>query len=55
METTAIAARTARTATSIYGTVREVTINAKGIVYTTSGVLLGDVEGMERVGWEFAA
>lgn len=42
------------TATSTYGTVREVTINAKGYVHTVSGVLLGDVEGMERLGWEFA-
>lgn len=42
------------TATSAYGTVREVTISAKGTVYTTSGVLLGDVDGMERLGWEFS-
>jgi hypothetical protein len=46
------------TATSTYGTVREVTITTKGrdrMVHTTSGVLLGDVEGMERLGWEFGA
>lgn len=43
-----------QTATSLYGTVHEVTISTKGIVKTTSGVLLGDVEGMERLGWEFA-
>jgi hypothetical protein len=42
------------TATSLYGTVREVTISDKGIV-KTNGVLLGDVDGMERLGWEFAA
>ena len=44
------------TATSTYGTVREVTISTKGdvhYVHSTSGVLLGDVEGMERLGWEF--
>ena len=41
-------------ATSTYGTVREVTISTKGTVHTTSGVLLGDVEGMELLGWEFA-
>ena len=46
---------TTATATSTYGTVREVEITAKGTVYTTTGVLLGDVEGMERLGWEFAA
>ena len=42
-------------ATSTYGTVREVTISAKGYVHTASGVFLGDVEGMERLGWEFEA
>jgi len=44
---------TTATATSTYGTVREVTISAKGLVRTTSGVLLGDVDGMTRLGWEF--
>lgn len=41
------------TATSVYGTVRAVTINAKGLVHATNGALLGDVEGMTRLGWEF--
>ena len=41
------------TATSAYGTVREVILSPKGYVHTVSGVLLGDVEGMERLGWEF--
>lgn len=41
------------TATSTYGTVREVAITDKGLVFVGS-VLLGDVDGMERVGWEFA-
>ena len=42
------------TATSAYGTVREVTISSKGLVHAISGALLGDVEGMQRLGWEFA-
>lgn len=41
------------TATSLYGTVREVTITATGTVYATNGALMGDVDGMERIGWEF--
>jgi hypothetical protein len=41
------------TASSLYGNVHQVTISDKGIVKTASGVLLGDVEGMERLGWEF--
>ena len=45
-----------KTATSIYGTVHEnVTITPKGTVHTASGVLLGDVDGMERLGWEFTS
>jgi hypothetical protein len=46
--------RDMNTATSTYGNVHEVTISAKGIVRTASGVLLGDVDGMELLGWEFA-
>lgn len=42
------------TATSQYRTIA-VEITAKGTVYTTSGVLLGDVDGMTRLGWEFSA
>lgn len=41
------------TATSPYRSLT-VTINSKGYVHTTSGVLLGDVDGMTRLGWEFA-
>jgi hypothetical protein len=45
-----------KTATSAYGTVhRGVTISPKGTVRTATGVLLGDVDGMERLGWEFTA
>lgn len=40
-------------AVSTYGTVREVVIRPSGLVFTASGVVLGDVEGMERLGWEF--
>lgn len=42
------------TATSAYGTTHEVTIDDAGIVRTTSGVLLGDVDGMTILGWEFS-
>jgi hypothetical protein len=42
-------------ATSVYGTVREVTVSAKGMVHTRTGVLLGEVADMERLGWEFTA
>lgn len=42
------------TATSTYDRVLDVTISDKGTVYTTTGVFLGDVEGMEAQGWEFA-
>lgn len=45
METTAVA-------TSQYRSL-PVTITAKGTVYSEKGVFLGDVDGMERLGWEF--
>jgi hypothetical protein len=40
------------TATSTYRSLT-VTINSRGYVHTTKGVLLGDREGMELLGWEF--
>ena len=43
------------TATSIYGTVREVTISDAGLVHALNGAFMGDVDGMTRVGWEFSA
>lgn len=42
------------TVTSVYDTTHEVTISVAGIVKTATGVLLGDVDGMTRLGWEFA-
>lgn len=36
-------------------TVHEVTVTPAGMVYAANGALLGDVEGMERLGWEFRA
>lgn len=44
---------TTATVTSAYGTVHvDATIDDRGIVRTESGVLLGDVDGMTRLGWE---
>jgi hypothetical protein len=42
------------TATSTYGTVREVTIDSRGLVFTGS-VLMGERGCMENLGWEFSA
>ena len=43
---------TTHTATSAYRTI-EVHIAPSGIVQAANGALLGDVDGMERLGWEF--
>jgi hypothetical protein len=45
---------TTKTATSAYRTIT-VEITDKGSVYATTGAFLGDVDGMERAGWEFAS
>lgn len=45
---------TSHTASSAYRTIA-VEIDDKGIVRTESGVLLGDVDGMTTLGWEFSS
>lgn len=40
------------TATAPSGKTHDVTVSETGIVKTTTGVLLGDVDGMELLGWE---
>lgn len=45
---------TQTTVTSAYGKVLEVTISAGRQVRTVSGVFLGEVDDMVRIGWDFA-
>lgn len=42
------------TATSAYRTIT-VEVTEKGTVYATNGALMGDLNGMELLGWEFMA